>query len=357
MRLNMPNTPPRSIRRYLYKTSPKSRVFRFALPLTALAAALLLFVVSFAPQQASAQQDITPTGVDAWIDYTSSSGLVAMRIDFDFNETTNANGDRIVKIYRIDTRYRRDSNSNFSDWLTYVGYTNAGHFCPVNVNNPNNDPEVTRRNRECAIATIWPNRGPGEYEVRIVAVGLDGNEASVTIQSKGIEPKPGKATITSTTGNADPNDATKGAFEIRWSHIATAGSYKVQYVPKAIGSFGDSTVVGEKVYQHGTHFAGINSLEPKTEYLVRIIVVGQFGREGDPTAAVSVRTGGGGTTPTITTPTEPDVDALVTRYDTNPTDGVISLAEANNAVAGQVAGVITAAELYALLDFYFNQSN
>ena len=47
--------PPRSIKQYLYKTSPKSRAFRFALPLIALAAALLLFVADgFSPPSAQA---------------------------------------------------------------------------------------------------------------------------------------------------------------------------------------------------------------------------------------------------------------------------------------------------------------
>ncbi len=324
-----------------------------------------MFVVSFAPQQASAQTVIpAPERVDAWIEYTDAGP--AMRIDFDFNrddengQKTDVDSERIVKTYRIDTRYRPNDMSTFSDWRRYVGYTNTGGDdalpCPVNVDNPNGNTKITELNRECAIATIWPNTisGPGEYNVRIVAEGRGGGEASSTvIESKGVEDKPGKARITSVTGAADTNDNNEGAFTVRWASATNAAKYIVQYVPAVLG-FDALEVTEDPILNPNTLSHNPGGLEPQTQYLVRIIAVGTFGREGDPTDAVSVMTGGARSS-SIVLPEPPDVDALVTRYDTNPTDGVISLAEANNAVAGQVMGVITEAELYALLDFYFNQ--
>ena len=89
MRINMSiPPPPRRIKRYLYKTSPKSRVFRFALPLTALAAALLLFVADgFSPPSAQANHRLpTPAGLQVEPLRTNDDGTVDVLFSWNASE-------------------------------------------------------------------------------------------------------------------------------------------------------------------------------------------------------------------------------------------------------------------------------
>ncbi|MYC05635.1 MAG: fibronectin type III domain-containing protein [Chloroflexi bacterium] len=275
-------------------------------------------------------------------------------MDFNFNSDTDADGEKLVGSYRIDTRYRRDSNSNFSDWLLYVGYTNTSHPCPVNVENPNNDPEITRRNRQCSIATIWPDNGIGEYQARIVPESPQGHEGtpSRTISSLGIEEKPGVPNLTA-TGIADPNVANQGGINVAWGSAHRAAEYIIQWATADSGSFGHPDY--ESRVSSEVRSAGIGGLQPNTAYLVRVIAVAQFGRQADPSNVVEVTTRGTGTTTPPTPTTTRTLQQLMAVFDTDR-NGVLSLAEANNAISGPNA-LTNKTELYILLDFYFSQGN
>ncbi|MCY3543358.1 MAG: fibronectin type III domain-containing protein [Chloroflexi bacterium] len=290
---------------------------------------------------------------------------------------------KVVGTYRIDVRYRRDSsttwNNEFYDhdrasewpnntnaWQPYAYYTNTSHPCPVNVVNPDDDPLITKKNRECSIATVWPVNGVGEYQARIVPIspssfrpGQDPDSAghegtpSRTISSIGIEEKPGVPNLTA-TGIADPNEATKGGINLAWGQADRAAGYIIQWAEADSGGFSNSRYE-LRVEGGNVNSAGIGDLDPNTAYLVRVIAVAQFGRQADPSNVVEVTTRGTGTTTTTPPPTTRTLQQLMAVFDTD-TNGVLSKAEADAAIAGPNA-LTNKTELYILLDFYFSQRN
>ncbi|MDE2688673.1 MAG: fibronectin type III domain-containing protein [Chloroflexota bacterium] len=343
-----------------------------------------MFVISFASERASADHPIpAPTGVDAWIEYDRGGGLTGLNLDFNFNPDTREDGLKVVGTYRIDVRYRRNSNTawnsdyfgydrssewpaNTNAWQPYIEYTNTSHPCPVNVVNPDDDPVITKKNRECSIATVWPKNGVGEYQARIVPIsptsfrpGQDpasaGHEGtpSRTISSLAIEEKPGVANIQTATGVADPGNATRGGINLAWGQADRAAEYIVQWATADSGIFGHPDYESE--FEDDVRSAVIGGLQPNTAYLVRVIAVAQFGRQGDPSNVVEVTTRGTRTTTTTPPPTTRTLQQLMAVFDTDR-NGVLSKAEADAAIAGPNA-LTNKTELYILLDFYFSQGN